>query len=331
MTVRILSYGGGLDSFAMLVDSLQRGEPPDACVFADVGSGSREAPAADGEWPGTYRHVREVAAPLAEANQIPFFWLTSRDYPIRHGESLLAYFEAKRIIPSPLRRLCTSAAKVERIRDWLWDEVGPSEPVEVWIGFDAAEQSRLKRDPHANPEGMVGKGARLKRPLDRRNRYPLMERGLCRCRSELLVRDAGFPVPRKSACVFCPHASRGDFIRLARGLPDVFERVARMEDAVVARRLEEGKEPIYLGSEPLREAASKPYRPRTIACPVCGRTPRASKATDVDYLRPEEYVAEAESTPGGASLGCSYGFSPLGDDGGCDGCAFGDGDLWDQG
>ena len=50
-------------------------------------------------------------------------------------------------------------------------------------------------------------------------RFPLIEAGLCRCACEALVRAAGYPVPRKSACVFCPFATRGDFQRLAQVQP----------------------------------------------------------------------------------------------------------------
>lgn len=328
MRRKILSYGGGLDSFTLLVDGLQRGEPPDVCVFADVGSGSREAPVLDGEWPGTYKHIVEVAAPLAEANGIPFVWLTGRDYPVRHGPSLWAYYESKRAIPIHGIRSCTSMAKVERIRDWMWDEFG-TEPLEVWIGFDAAEEARVRNDPHSNAEMFESKKSRRLKPLNRVNRYPLMERGLCRCRSEILVREEGLPVPRKSACVFCPSASRGDFIRLANRMPDVFERVVRMEAAEVAKRISEGKPPIYLKNDrPLQESVRNPFKQRFMVCPVCGRGPRATKATDVDWLPPEEYVIGEEGAvnKGRIVVTPPSSFS-MGGVGGCDGtCYYVDGE-----
>jgi hypothetical protein len=68
---RVLSLGGGLDSFAMLVRAIQLGEPPDVVTFIDVG-----APGDPGEWAGTYRHVREVVMPLCAHHGIEFVCVT---------------------------------------------------------------------------------------------------------------------------------------------------------------------------------------------------------------------------------------------------------------
>jgi hypothetical protein len=51
---RVLSYGAGLDSFALLVEALRRGERPDVVAFVDVADPAHEDP---GEWPSTYRHL----------------------------------------------------------------------------------------------------------------------------------------------------------------------------------------------------------------------------------------------------------------------------------
>lgn len=272
--MRILSSGGGLDSFAMLLGALDRGERPDAVVFADVGSCGEEG--RDGEWPSTYRHLREVVIPLCARESIPFTWLGTDRYPIRGMESLLAYFEAKSIMPTRMSRLCTSAAKVERIQAWMGAELPPG-PKEVWIGFEANEADRAAKDPHATKASRDG----------RRNRFPLIEWGLCRCRCEALVRAKGYPVPRKSACMFCPFATRGDFQTLARELPDVFERVAAMEAG--ANRTRSGKRITFgyvKGDETdpsLPEWIAKPYRPRPKPCRVCGAPERVRKEAGCEF------------------------------------------------
>jgi hypothetical protein len=46
-TKRVLSYGGGLDSFAMLVEGIRRNDKPDVVCFVDVGGGSRECTSND--------------------------------------------------------------------------------------------------------------------------------------------------------------------------------------------------------------------------------------------------------------------------------------------
>jgi len=283
MTIKVLSSGGGLDSFAMLLDAIDRGEIPDYMVFADVGSGSQRSFSDDGEWPGTYRHLREIAFPLAESHGIKTVWLTSDEYPIRKGPSLLAYHEKKHLLPTRQSRMCTSAAKVERIADWIKDNL--QEKAEVWIGFGAGEEHRIAKDPHATKVcGDVG---------SRVNRFPLVERGLCRCREELLVRRHNLPVPRKSACFFCPMSTRGDLIKLSRELPEQFDRVVQLERN--SKLTEERRIKLMYQERPLDEDVLYPYHKPAIICPGCGRRPRATKAVGVDYLPPEEYVRGAES------------------------------------
>jgi hypothetical protein len=277
--VRVLSLGGGLDSFAMLLVQIAAGEPPDLVIFADVTDPEQRDP---GEWPGTYRHVSEVVMPLCAAHGIEFEWLDTRRSPIRGRRSLYRYFKHKRIMPGRTSRLCTAAAKVERITDRLIERY-PDRPIEVWIGFEAGEEERAKRDPHA--AGVVGLGGW------RVNRFPLVERRLYRCRCELLVRVSGHPVPRKSACMICGFNTRGDFQTLERELPDVFDLAADLEEDC---RPTKGGKILRYGyrrgdgtDPPLRLWIAKPYQAAVIPCPVCGRLRRASKATGCDYL-PEE-------------------------------------------
>lgn len=277
---RVLSLGGGLDSFAMLVRSIEIGESPDIVVFIDVG-----APGDPGEWAGTYRHVREVVKPLCAHHGIEFVWIDGETYPVRDARSLFAWMWARGQIPvAGPSRICTRIAKVERFERWM-DDRFPGREVEVWIGFEAGEESRAAKDPNAGKPRRAAPGRAL-----RINRFPLIEWGLCRCRCLELVRAAGYPVPRKSACMFCPYASRADWRRFAADEPEMFERVVELE----AR-----KPPTSKGRKlsimlydsrtqygtPLRVYVSRPGRPRRPApCKVCGAPERASKATGCDYL-----------------------------------------------
>lgn len=189
---RVCSYGGGLDSWAMLLDAEKRGELPDVAVFIDVGDGAIDRDGQDpGEWPSTYRHVREIVMPWCAKRGIEFVWLDSESYPVRDARSLFAWFAARKQIPvSGPSRICTTIAKVERFESWLADRFG-TQPVEVWIGFEKGEEKRADKDPNVGESNQ------------RRNRFPLMEHGLCRCRCLELARASGYPVPRKSACTFC--------------------------------------------------------------------------------------------------------------------------------
>jgi hypothetical protein len=280
-SVRVLSYGGGLDSFAMLLLAINEGPRPDLVVFANVADEGGEDP---GEWDGTLRHIIDVAMPLCERHGIEFKWLTTDEYPIRGERSLFRYFEVKRLMPSRMSRMCTSAAKVERIAEYLFDRFGYA-PLEVWIGFEAGEEERSKRDPHALGARVGPKrGRRAQNELRRTNRFPLQERGFCRCRCEAYVRRCGHPVPRKSACEFCGFATRGDFQVLARRKPTHYLRTVALERN--CRTSKKGHRILFSGSagKSLPEWIATQYVARVIACKVCGAKVRASKAAGCGYL-----------------------------------------------
>jgi len=134
---RVLSLGGGVDSFAMLVRALERGEAPDVVAFVDVG-----APGDPGEWPSTYRHVDEVVRPLCERQGIEFVRIDGERYPVRDARSLFAWMWERGQIPvAGPTRICTRIAKVERFECWL-DDRYPGQEVEVWIGFEAGDEPR---------------------------------------------------------------------------------------------------------------------------------------------------------------------------------------------
>jgi hypothetical protein len=105
---KVLSYGGGIDSFAMLLNAIDRGELPDLVIFADVGDPNRVDP---GEWPGTYNHIEQVVMPLCQEQGIEFKWLTTDEIPIRGERSLFRYMEVKRMMPGRISRMCTVAAR----------------------------------------------------------------------------------------------------------------------------------------------------------------------------------------------------------------------------
>lgn len=288
MTPRVLSYGGGLDSFAMLVEAIRRGDRPDVVVFVDVGH-----PDDPGEWPGTYRHVREVAMPLCAREGIEFVTIDSTNYPVRDARSLFAWLEARHQIPvAGPNRICTTVAKVERFERWAADRFGVGAALEVWIGFEAGEEARAAKDPNAGSGGKAKKGG-----IARTNRFPLMDWGMCRCRCEAAVRAAGYPVPRKSACTFCPYGTKGDWQTLARELPETFARVAKLE----ADKPPTAKNGIKLSimgfrsikrpdgtkthkAPPLPTFIAGTYKPKAHPCAVCGAAERATKAMGCGYV-----------------------------------------------
>lgn len=292
---KVLSYGGGLDSFALLLDGIERGEKPDAVVFMDVTDPEQKDP---GEWPGTYQHIREVVMPLCAREGIPFFWIDTVSYPVRDARSLFDWMKKRKQIPvTGPDRLCTIIAKVERFERWL-DDNYPGQEVEVWIGFEAGEEKRAEKDPNAGTPNR-SKSKRGPNPATRVNRFPLMERGMCRCRCEALCRRLGYPVPRKSACMLCPYGTKGDWQTFAREQPVYFDMVVQLEAekpptakngiklsimGFKAIKDKHSKETIGHKAPPLPEYIRGKYRAKTDPCYVCGAAIRATKEAGCGYL-----------------------------------------------
>lgn len=306
----VLSLGGGLDSWVLLLEAVRRGEHIDIVVFVDVG-----APGDPGEWPSTYRHVEEVVRPFCVRHGIEFVRIDHERYPVRDARSLFQWLWDRDQIPvAGDDRICTIIAKVERFERWLDDRFAGRE-VEVWIGFDANEQRRVDKDPNAGQERRPtrmkhrgGKNPVLEHHLHnawlwtralgfamstarRVNRFPLIEWKLCRCRCEVIARASGFPVPRKSACVFCPYGSKADWVTFARELPNQFELVVELERKKPLTKENQRKLSIMaydsrtqMGT-PLRVFVARPSRPKKPPpCPTCGAPQIATKATGCTYL-----------------------------------------------
>lgn len=281
-TARVLSLGGGVDSWALLVEAVARGERPDAVVFVDVGDPQGEDP---GEWPATYRHIREVVIPFCRRHRIRFEWLDSDRYPVRDARSLFAWLWARGQIPvAGPNRICTRIAKVERFEAWL-DDAYPDQLVEVWIGFEAGEESRAKNDPNA------GKPRKHKPGQARRvNRFPLIEWRLCRCRCVAAIDRAGLSVPIASACMICPYGSKGEWQVLATELPDVFAKAVELEArkpptskgrklSIMGYRTKKDADGNFLSykAPPLPVFIQGTYRPKSKPCEVCGAAEKVRK------------------------------------------------------
>ena len=116
---KVLSLGGGLDSWAMLLDAEIRGELPDIVAFVDVGD-PEDRDSHPGEWDGTYRHIEEVVKPWCGAREIEFVEISARTgYLIRPdnqgARSLFGWLWQMGQIPvAGPNRICTRIAKVER-------------------------------------------------------------------------------------------------------------------------------------------------------------------------------------------------------------------------
>jgi len=189
----VASFGGGVNSTAMLIGMWERGETCDLILFADTG----------GEKPHTYEHVSEFSEWLV-AHGMPAITLVravsttlEQDCLTRHALPSVAYGF----------KTCSQRFKMQPQEKHL-NSLGVKEYTKL-IGFDADEPQRAKPYPG--------------------NRYPLIEWGWGRDECIEAINRAGVTQPGKSACFFCPSSKKHEIYELRRMYPDLALRAVAME------------------------------------------------------------------------------------------------------
>lgn len=230
-----VAYGGGIDSTAMVVEMLRRGEKIDFITFADTGA----------EKPHTYEYLKTFNNWLRarglnitvvkyasmysslEDNCLRTFSLPSLAYGMKSCS------EKWKIRPQDRFFNNNEAAKAE------WKA---GRKITKCIGYDMDEGHRAKIRTSEKYE----------------YRYPLIEFGMEREDCIAAIQNAGLPVPGKSACFFCPSSRLPEIIDLRDRYPDLLARALHMEAQAdltsvkgLGRRFAWGE---YLAGVPVKQA-----------------------------------------------------------------------------
>lgn len=254
MKSRFLSYGAGMQTFALLVMAEQGELDIDEVVFADTGA----------EHPETYLHIEKVAKPICERIGIPFRTVrmekTVTDISMLQGDELKKYramlretedmtrknkavmrtqenmkypvqqktvtnlrdeIIARRRVPSinPQSRWCTSDSKLVPIyKGYIRKEQEKGnyvKPCVAYIGLSYEELTRMY-----NP-----------RLTEYTVEYPLIGRKMTRKDCILYVTEHGYEVPPKSGCYFCPFQSEKQWSILYHKHPDLYWDSVDLEES----------------------------------------------------------------------------------------------------
>jgi len=249
VTQRFISYGGGVQSTALIVLAVTGQIPKvDAALFCNTGD--------DSEHPDTLRFVREVMTSYAAKHGLPIHELqrvtkgqsqTLYGRVMNHqggksGESLQEPLPVYGWKGAPMSRACTVDHKILVLKRWIKQNCEHL-PVETCIGISLDEIERAK----------IGQSDYEIR------RYPLLDLGLSRIDCAKIISEAGLPVPPKSSCFFCPFHSMLTWSELRRDRPDLFEKAAQLEDVMNERRAKRSMPPVHLTRKkmPLRQAVSE--------------------------------------------------------------------------
>jgi hypothetical protein len=220
-----VACGLGVDSLAMLVEMFRLGIVPDLILFADTG----------GELPETYEYAERVLRPWLRLVGFPD--LTIVRYRPKHGRytTLEENCLVLGVLPSLAygRKACSAKWKIDPQQryeaSWplaqrAWAAGGK---IEKWIGYDAGPKD-------------MRRGHDLRDDNRYRYHYPLRVWGWDRARciqaileNEDIVRIAAAaglsPIPRKSACWFCPSNTTDDIRYIVDHHPDLADRIIAIE------------------------------------------------------------------------------------------------------
>lgn len=226
------SFGGGVQSTAVMVLAARGEIDFDTFVMADVGT--------DAENPATVAYVNDVAAPYAAAHGLTLE-VIHRKWRGGRYRSLLGYMaEVRTSIPIPVHlagggpanRLCTIRWKIEPVERWQ-RERGATEarPARLGIGISVDELERARTASRFPTQTLA---------------YPLLDLGIDRAGCARIVADAGLPPAPKSSCWFCPYQGTEQWRARRRNEPELFEAAVDLERRLGDRRVELGRDRAYL-------------------------------------------------------------------------------------
>jgi len=191
----IVSYGGGINSTALIVFLVKNKFPLDHVVFADTGD----------EIPGTYEYL-EVMRKYLKRRDIPFEIVMNRK-----KESLSDKCLQREVIPSQVWRWCTRDFKVLPIHKFYRTL---QSHVYQYMGIDYGEVHRMKP-------------ARVDYVT---NLYPLIDYKINREECINLIKKARLPIPVKSGCYFCPYNNMDRWAEIYQKHPDLYKYSMKIEE-----------------------------------------------------------------------------------------------------
>ena len=190
----VLSFGGGVNSVALMVVLLREGLPLDEAVFADTG----------GEVPETYEYLETARQYLAD-HEIPLTVVSKR------GRSLYETAWERRVIPSAIWRWSTRDYKITPIQRHYRSLDGHINQY-LAIAWDEIHRMKNSRVDYIT------------------NLYPLIDRRLTRADCLDIIEEAGLPTPQRSSCFFCPFNSVDRWRWLHKTHPDLFDKAVALEE-----------------------------------------------------------------------------------------------------
>lgn len=253
--VKVFSSGGGVQSTAALVLSVQGKIDYPIHVFANVGDRAESKQTID--------YVANVLVPYAKANGIKWVEVAKRDKAGSAIDLLDKLESSQKSVPIPVRmagsgapgnRSCTVDWKIQPVAKFLKslvpDDILKSISAKT-RGLEKAEkleaQTRLYMDLYPI---VLGKGISIDEAQRAKKEtgfahyqaaYPLIHLGLTRMDCHKIIRDAGLPPAPKSSCWFCPYKTKIAWQSLRDSDPEKFREAVMLEKLLHSRSVALGR------------------------------------------------------------------------------------------
>jgi len=217
----VVSYGGGIQSTALVVLAMRECWTVDEIVHVDLMGA--ESPA-----------TREYVALFRD-------WLRreyGRDITIIERDLYGDMLARPGFTPVPwhgkrgrfmLSRQCTRQYKVQPLTRYLYDRY-PGDCIRLMLGISVDEYHRMRDSSAARIEHV----------------YPLVDLRLTRWQCREIVERAGLAAPSKSSCWFCPYRSSASQWALVRRYPYLRAMARALEDRINTERRWRGRDEIVV-------------------------------------------------------------------------------------
>lgn len=204
---KLISFGGGVNSTAMIIYLLKKGMNY-PIVFCDTGS----------EQPETYYFLeyfeeylkRKWDKEIVKITPLKEKELYSKRIRESETDSIEDFCLKLGIVPFVCFRWCTSEFKRDPVHKW-----GKKNGIyNNLIGISFEESHRAN--------------AKIKNSV--KSLFPLVDDRIDRNMCKLIIKEEGLEIPKKSGCFFCPYQKINDWRSLYKRHNDLYKRVIKMEE-----------------------------------------------------------------------------------------------------
>lgn len=204
--MKIATYGGGVNSTAMILLLMKQEIKLDHIIFADTG----------GEKPSTYEYIKYFNAYLLSKNYTPITIVKRSDKSKSKDLTLREEIIRRETLPAIAFgfKTCSLKWKIEPSDRYIKSILKKEDyPYIKYVGYDTDEEHRLSK--------VIYPSYNL--------RFPLIDEGFDRQDCKDYILKSGLKIPPKSSCYFCPSMKGNEILDLQKEYPELLNDALEIE------------------------------------------------------------------------------------------------------